>query len=97
VGIADQMAEAGRRERLGGLSPDKILGENKKNFVIPYEKIDKLELYRGGKLLTFRGIRINTVSTKYEFQASSEGFRGDVDSLADLLRPLLFDKLSIED
>lgn len=97
MGIAEQFAKAGKRERLMGLSPDKILRENDRNFAIPYEKIDKLELCRGAKSPAFRGIRINTESTKYEFQYSSEAFPDDVESLADLLRPFLSDRLSIED
>ncbi len=97
MGIADGIAKEGKRQRLSELSPDKILRENANNFAIPYDKIDKLELCRGQKLWDFRGIRINTEGRKHEFHCNLEGFRDEIESLADLLRPLLSSKLSIAD
>ena len=98
AGITDAIARKRQRARLRSLSPDEILRENKENFAIPYERIVRFELCRGGKRWTFRGLRINTASTKYEFPSSAgDEFEKHIDSFADLLLPLLSDKLSIED
>lgn len=91
--IADEIYKGSKAKKLSELSPDKILRDNKRNFIIHYDEISKIDMRKN--LLGVVEITINTSTDKYSFYWDLG--TDDLKKRTSFLVPLLADKLSIRD
>ncbi|HEY55217.1 MAG TPA: hypothetical protein G4N91_02920 [Dehalococcoidia bacterium] len=94
--IADSAYKGLKGIKLSELSPDKILRDNKRNFAIRYDEIDKIEIRRKAFPFGLVQITINTSTDKHVFDWGL-GLARDLKKHTSFLVPLLSDKLSIAD
>jgi len=91
--IADDIHKQLKAEKLGKLSPNKILNENKRNFSISYDEIRKFDIQ--GKLSGVIEITIDTNTEDYVYYWDPRLYR-DLKKETSFLVPLLGDKFSID-
>ena len=87
--------ESKKRDQIQQLSPDQLLKSNKKNFEVPYTKINQLEM--GRKLGTSRLYVITADETyKFKFQGVQlEQVQSQIRAIVPLSLPVqMVDKLS---
>jgi len=94
--ITDSIYKGLKGKKLSELSPDKILRDNKRNFAIHYDEIDKIEIRKLAFPFGLVQITINTSTDKYVFDWDL-GVGRDLRKHASFLVPLLSEKLSIRD
>ena len=90
--IADDIHKQLKAKKISTISPDKILGENKRNFSISYVEIRKFDIQ--GKLSGVE-ITINTNTEDYVYYWDPR-FTRDLKKETSFLVPLLGDKFSID-